>query len=369
MNKSASLLVFSVFCVVLLGLLMVFNTTSAEALGVEGKEFHHALLKQVLFAILGLAIAYGVYIVDYHTLLKLSPYFFWGGCVLLSLVLVPGVGQKINGARRWIGVGRLSIQPSEFMKCAIPMYFIYFFTSQSKTLVLKQFLVILSVLSLPILLVLFEPDNGTAAIMLSTILAMFYLAKVRWVFWGLPIITFGTLAMTFSSKMKHVADRIRIYLNPEMDLLGKGHQPYQAKIAAGSGKLFGKGLGESLQKFSYLPEARSDYIAAIFGEEFGFIGTFLIVIIYMAITYLGLKIASNAKDKQGFYLAAIFTFLISFQAFLNLGVVSGLLPSKGTNLPFFSHGGSSLMANFLCLSMILNVAKFNPDKKRKNSLA
>jgi cell division protein FtsW len=155
--------------------------------------------------------------------------------------------------------------------------------------------------------------------------------------------------------MPHVSSRIQIYLHPELDLQGKGHQPHQAKIAAGSGGFLGKGLGESMQKLDYLPEARSDYIAAIFAEEFGFVGMAGLIFIYMLIAYIGFKIASQALDIQAFYLVAIFTFLICFQAFLNLGVVSGLLPSKGTNLPFFSQGGSSLLANFIMVCVILNV--------------
>jgi len=157
--------------------------------------------------------------------------------------------------------------------------------------------------------------------------------------------------------MSHVPDRIRVYLNPELDLQGKGHQPHQARIAAGSGGLLGKGIGESLQKMDYLPEARSDYIAAIYAEEFGFIGMLGLIMLYMTIGGIGFAIAAKAPRIEGFYLVSILTFLICFQAFLNLGVVSGLLPSKGTNLPFFSHGGSSLMVNFIAIGLILSVAK------------
>ncbi len=157
--------------------------------------------------------------------------------------------------------------------------------------------------------------------------------------------------------MPHVSDRIKVYMNPEYDLKGKGHQPYQAKIAAGSGKLLGRGLGESLQKLEYLPEARSDYIAAIFAEETGFIGMMGLILLYMGIGFCGFCIAQRALDNDGFYIATIFTFLICFQAFLNLGIVSGLLPSKGTNLPFFSQGGSSLLANMMAVSVLLNIAK------------
>ena len=156
--------------------------------------------------------------------------------------------------------------------------------------------------------------------------------------------------------MPHVHNRIEIYLHPEMDQQGKGHQPHQAKIAAGSGGAFGVGLGESLQKLNYLPHARSDYIAAIFAEEFGFVGICLLVFLYTTIGYLGFSIAAETDNLAAFYTVAIFTFLICFQAFLNLGVVSGLLPSKGTNLPFFSHGSSSLLANLIVICIILNIA-------------
>lgn len=363
MNKTASLLFFVVMVLVVLGLFMVLNTTSAEIIDHTDQNLYKAFIKQTAFALLGFVIALYVYKCDHRKLIEYSPYFFWFVTLCLALVLIPGVGQRINGARRWIGAFGISIQPSEFMKILLPMYYINLIQKDDKPLVLKRFLVILFSLAIPVGLILFEPDNGTAAILLLTLLALFYLTRVRWVFWGLPILFIFSVALTFASKMKHVADRIQVYLNPEMDLLGKGHQPYQAKIAAGSGKLFGKGLGESLQKFNYLPEARSDYIAAIFGEEFGFLGIFVVISLFFLFTYLGMKIASRAVDKKGFYLAAIMTFLIAVQAFLNLGVVSNLLPSKGTNLPFFSQGGSSLLANFLSLALIFNVAKVSDQQK------
>jgi cell division protein FtsW len=145
-------------------------------------------------------------------------------------------------------------------------------------------------------------------------------------------------------------------LNPELDLKGKGHQPYQAKIAAGSGQLLGRGPGNSLQKLSYLPEAQNDYIAAIYAEEFGFLGIVTLIVLYMIIAYVGFYIAHICQDRNGLYFATAITFLICFQAFMNLGVVSGLLPSTGLNLPFFSQGGTSLMANIAGLGLLLNIA-------------
>ena len=146
-------------------------------------------------------------------------------------------------------------------------------------------------------------------------------------------------------------------MHPELDLKGRGHQPYQAKIAAGSGRLLGKGPGNGLQKLSYLPEAQNDYIAAIYAEEFGFVGMMALITLYLILASIGFYIAFQCGDRGGYYLASCAAFLISLQAFLNLGVVSGLLPSTGLNLPLFSQGGSSLMANIAGLSLLFSVAK------------
>ena len=228
------------------------------------------------------------------------------------------------------------------------------------------FLKLMGLFAIPMALILFQPDNGTVAIILASLVALFLLSRINWRYWVLPLgiaLIFGVGA---ASQMPHVANRLHVYLHPEDDLQGKGHQPYQAKIAAGSGRLFGKGLGESLQKLNYLPEARSDYIAAIYGEEFGFVGMMVLILLYMVIAYLGFFAAQGVSDPRAFYLISIITFLICFQAFLNLGVVSGLLPSKGTNLPFFSHGGSSLLANIVALSLLLNASqkRRHAEKKR-----
>jgi cell division protein FtsW len=340
-----------------MGLSMVFNTSAAEVLDrALPRSTHHALVKQVLYAVLGGIGAVGVWFFGYENLLKLSGYFLAAGVVLLVLVFIPGIGGQINGAYRWIGVGGYSFQPSEFVKYLIPMYYIHVMSTAGKPFVLRQFLILLAKIAVPLGLILIEPDNGTAAIILTSLVILFILTKIRWVYWGLPLLIFSVLGVIVASQMPHVGDRIRIYLNPELDLQGKGHQPHQAKIAAGSGQFLGRGLAESLQKLDYLPEARSDYIAAIFAEEFGFLGMLVLILIYMLIGYLGFSMAFEAVDLQAFYLISILTFLICFQAFLNLGVVSGLLPSKGTNLPFFSQGGSSLLANLMMVCVILNVA-------------
>ena len=360
LNRHAIFLLTSVATVFVVGLIMVFNTTSAEALDkFREVDTHHAFLRQLVFGFISLFAGYVIWKIGYRHLIEISPLIFFFLNLLLILVFVPGIGQQINGASRWIGFPGLSLQPSEFIKPVFPLYFLYLLKKQKSPLTFKGFIFILLNLSIPLFLVIIEPDNGTAAILLVSFMVLFFITKIKSKYWALPSLILVLIGGAFAMQMKHVHDRIAVYLHPENDLLGKGHQPYQAKIAAGSGGLYGKGLGESLQKLNYLPEARSDYIAAIYAEETGFIGVFGLIILYMLIAYLGFYISAKSKDPDGFYLGIILTFILSFQAFLNLGVVSGLLPSKGTNLPFFSQGGSSLIANSLLLAVILNIAKSN----------
>lgn len=359
MNKFALSLLISAALIFLLGTLMVFNTTAAEVLdrGLD-RSTSYAVVKQLVYALFAVFCALAVYMLGYQNVLKLSGIILGVITLLLILVLIPGVGKQINGARRWFVVFGNSLQPSEFARLFVPLYFIKLFVQEKKALTLRSFLIAIGLLSVPMGLILIEPDNGTVAIILVTLCVLFILTRVRWTYWALPLGIVALCGATVASQMSHVSDRIRIYMHPESDLRGKGHQPYQAKIATGTGGLLGRGIGESLQKMDYLPEARSDYIAAIFAEECGFLGIVGLLMLYMTLGGLGFYIAAHAPDREGMIMASILTFLICFQAFLNLGVVSGLLPSKGTNLPFFSHGGSSLMANFMALGMILSVSKY-----------
>jgi len=352
-----------VLVLVALGLVMVFNTTAAEVLDrALDRSTHYALIKQLLYASFGVLGAWGLWVLGYPTVVRLSGAFLAICTFLLILVFVPGIGQQLNGAHRWLSVFGHSFQPAEFAKYLIPIYYIHRYMASGKVFVMRDFLKLLMILAVPSALILIEPDNGTVAIIFAAMIILFILTRVRWIYWALPLAILFTIGASVAARMPHVASRIQVYLHPELDIRGKGHQPYQAKIAAGSGGLMGRGLGQSLQKMDYLPEARSDYIAAIFAEEFGFVGISGMILLYGLIAYFGFSIAAKAVDSEGFYLASILTFLISFQAFLNLGVVSGLLPSKGINLPFFSHGGSSLLANFMVVSLILNVAHHSVRK-------
>jgi cell division protein FtsW len=358
MNRASLGLIIPVSLLFAVGLLMVFNTTAAEIIDRSlDVSTHSALLKQISYGMVGLIAGILVYFYGYRTILKHSLPLLIATTLLLLLVFVPSIGQTINGATRWIGFAGYSFQPSECAKILIPLCFIRWTLLQTGPVALWPFIKTLLLLAVPGSLILIEPDNGTVAIIFASLTILFLLTRIRWAYWVLPRCVLESVGVLVASRMPHVPDRIRIYLHPELDLRGKGHQPYQAKIAAGSGQLLGRGLGESLQKLNYLPEARSDYIAAIYAEECGFVGIVGMIALYLTFAYAGFFVASRAPDRAGFLIASFLTFLIAFQAFLNLGVVSGLLPSKGMTLPFFSQGGSSLIMNIVALFLLLDISR------------
>lgn len=363
MGRSSLILIIASALLIALGMVMIFNTTASEVLDkASGESLHAPFLKQIFYACVGIFSGLAIYGFGYKNIIRISPFLLFFSSLLLILVFIPKIGHEVNGAKRWINLFGLTFQPSEMVKYLIPVYFIFRVLSKEGAMDLYSFYKIIFVTSIPLALILIEPDNGTTFIILVTMTILFVLTRIKWTYFALPLILLVLIGGFVAYQMPHVPDRIRVYLNPELDLRGKGHQPYQAKIASGSGRLFGKGAGESLQKLNYLPEARSDYIAAIYAEEFGFCGMALLIAIYMFIAYAGFHIAFHSNDVAGFYLAAIMTFLISFQTFLNLGVVSGLLPSKGTTLPFFSQGGTALIVNIIAIFLLLNVAR---ESKRR----
>lgn len=353
------MLMLCVAAIFAIGVIMIFSTTSAEMLELDPQRSGpQAVIKQFYYAMGGVALACAAYNMGYRRLLRWSPLLLAFFSFLLLLVLIPGVGRVVNGSRRWLSVGGLSFQPSEFVKYIVPAFFIHrFMLYDSFPWTGKRFLFLIAIPIIPVVLILIEPNNGTAAVISASLAVLCFLTRIPLKFWALPLLILAIVGGVFASQLPYVAGRLTAYLHPELDLRGKGHQPYQSKIAVGSGGLFGRGPGNSLQKLSYLPEAQNDYIGAIFAEEFGFAGIFTLISLYAAIACLGFSIGIHAETQEGVFLAGAITFLICFQAFLNLGVVSGMLPSTGLNLPFLSQGGSSLMANLLGVGFLLSISK------------
>ncbi len=351
------ILLLAVSVIFAIGLAMIFDTSSAEVLDhALSKSTHQALVKQIFYALGGLLLAILISKIGYRRIINASPYLLGIFTLLLLLVLIPGIGREVNGSKRWLSLAGFSFQPSEFVKYLIPLFLTkYILAFQGPNMDFKNFCKMVGLVCVPMLLILVEPNNGTAGVIFVTVIVMCIITRIRFKFWAFPLSILMVIGGISAYNLPYVSARLNVYLHPELDIKGKGHQPYQAKIAAGSGQLIGRGPGNSLQKLSYLPEAQNDYIAAIFAEEFGFIGMIILIFLYMVIAFTGFAIASFATTHEGFYMATALTFLISFQAFMNLGVVSGLLPSTGLNLPFFSQGGSSLMANIMAVSLLLSI--------------
>lgn len=366
MIRHRQFLIVLVVTLLVAGLVVIFSTSSAEVLDLElDKSTHTALFKQLGYAIAGTLLGTLVWFIGYRNIIRCSPLLFWFFVFLLVLTLIPGIGREVNGSKRWLGMAGFYFQPSEFVKYVVPAYFIHRILSfKGEHFGLQAFIKIVGVVAIPVLLILIEPNNGTAAVIGCCLVVLFFLMKMPLKFWALPLVVSICLGGLFAYQLSYVTARIQVYLHPESDLRGKGHQPYQAKIAAGSGLMWGKGAGKSWQKLSYLPEAQNDYIAAIYAEEYGFAGIFALVSVYMLLGLTGLYIAATANDRAAFCYAGVISFLISFQAFLNLGVVSGLLPSTGLNLPFFSQGGTSLMANIVGIALLLNISIENERAKK-----
>lgn len=353
------MVIFASFMIFSLGLLMIFSTTSAEALD-HAKESHThlALYKQISYAFFGLVLGICIWKIGYERIIAYSPLLLFLFTFLLIMVLIPGLGREVNGSKRWLNLAGVSFQPSEFVKYLAPAYFICRYRDfQTKEVSLKDFLKLVGLVAIPILLVLIEPNNGTAFVIGLVLLVVFLLMEVPFKYWALPIGVCALVGGGFATQLPYFTGRINVYLHPELDLKGRGHQPYQAKIAVGSGQLLGKGPGNSLQKLSYLPEAQNDYIAAIYAEEMGFMGMLGLFALYLIWAVGGLSIAFRAHNSEGLYLGGAIVFLIVFQAFLNMGVVAGLLPSTGLNLPLFSQGGTSLMANMMGIGLLLSIAE------------
>ncbi len=363
------LLIFVTLLIFALGLLMVFGTSSADVLDRDlNQSQYQALLRHLAHGTIGLFLGLGIWMMGYKNILRLTPLLLVLCVILLALVFIPGIGRTVNGSRRWISIAGVTLQPSEFAKIVCPFVIVYIVQRYPETKQnLKLFLKRISVLALPLFLIFLEPDNGTCAITACLILSAFLMTRIKWKYWALPCIVFALIVIPVAYNLPYVRSRLQVYLNPEKDLLGKGHQPYQAKIAAGSGRIFGRGIGQSLQKMTYLPEAQNDYIAAIFAEELGFLGILLLLFLYMMLIYIGFLIAYCSVDRIGLQIAVLVTFVICFQAFLNLAVVSGMLPSTGVNLPLFSQGGTSLIVNFIAIACLLSVAKESVKKNKKQN--
>jgi cell division protein FtsW len=350
----SSLLMLVTLGLVAFGLVMVYSATSASAALANGDPAYY-LKRQAVYAFLGLVAMAVCARLDFHKLRALGPALMVTSVVLLLAVLV--LGQATNGARRWISFGPAQFQPSELAKLALAVWAASYLARRRAPRSLKELWRPIGLTTVVFCgLILVEPDLGTAiaiVLMLSAILLVSGIPG-RTLGAGLGIAaTLGLLAVWFEPYRRA---RLFSFLNPWQDAQGAGFQTVQAMIGLGSGGIFGVGLGQSVQKANYLPEAHTDMIFAIIGEELGLVGATFVIAAYCAFAYAGLRIALQCKDPFGKRLAAGLTALVCGQAAINLAAVMGLAPLTGIPLPFVSYGGSSLVVALASVGILLNIA-------------
>ncbi len=354
------------------GALFLATLSSLSSLNFFGNTNHYlfAHLARIAAGIVAGAVFYKL---PLHFLKKVSPFLFFLNLFVLAIVFIPFFGgTNFWGATRWLSIGGITFQPSEFLKITAILYLAALISNRlsehTKGALVQSvkrgygnfihvfvpFLILLGVISVILIL---QPDISTLGIIAISLIAMYFAAKTPlWHVLVLGLVGVGGAFLLIYFK-PYRAQRLLVFLHPETDPLGIGFQMKQSLIAMGSGGWFGKGIGMSVQKFGFLPQAMTDSMFAILGEETGIIGCTILILLFMSFFYLGYKIAVRATDKFAKFTAIGITFMIVFQAFLNITSTIGLFPISGLPLPFFSYGGSHLITELIGVGLLLNISK------------
>ena len=361
--RTTRALLLIVVALLVLGLVMLASTSSVRAMAVFDDPYHF-IKRQLAWLCLALGVGYGAYRTDYHLWRKLAIPLALLALVLLVLVLIPGIGIKVGGSRRWLGLGPLRLQPSEPAKVALIVALSAWMCHVGRRASEFRLGLLYPVCGLGamLLLTILEPDFGTTLLAGAVGMLMLYAGGAR-----LSHLTI-TGALGFCAFLLAILrdpvrlGRILAFLFPEK-YPETAYHLMQSKLAFIKGGLWGVGLGNSIQKQFYLPEAHTDFILAIIGEELGFVATLAVLMLFFGILFCGLRISAHALDGFGRLLAFGITVTIVLQAAINIGVVTGCLPTKGLPLPFISYGGSSLLVSVGAVGILLNIGKQCPEEE------
>lgn len=352
MSKVDLPLLLATCLTVVFGILMVYNASSYGAFKDFGDPYHF-LREQFLWATIGFILLFIVSCIDYHVWRRLALPFLFTSTVLLALVFVPGVGISLLGARRWIDLGFTTFQPAEVAKLSFIIYLSAWLSRREK----GRLWAFMLLFSLVVGLVLLQPDMGTAVILAASSLVVYFLsgAHVLQFILLLPLVLL--LGGIFIAKEPYRLSRLLTFLNVDRDPLGASYQIRQTLIALGTGGLTGVGLGQSLQKYAYLPESTTDSIFAIIAEELGFLGATLVILLLLFIILRSIKIATRVTDQFGRLLGLGITSFLGIQIIINLSALVALVPLTGVPLPFISYGGSSLIVSLTSIGILLSISK------------
>ena len=359
--------VFAIIVLILVvGGIALFASAALGLLARAGAAPGRIALTQVLLGLIpGIIALFALRFLSPKLLLKLVLPAYVITILLTLLTLIPGIGQTINGASRWLDLGFTTVQPGEFLKVSvILMMAAYLAHAKQKLQDFKHGLIPFAfILGIPSLLLIMQPNTSTVLVIGGACIALYFLAGAPWrdfaIIFGCTVLAGVILVIN----RPYLMNRVQTFIDPSANAQTSGYQIQQSLIAIGSGGLLGRGFGQSVQKFNYLPEPVGDSIFAVYGEEFGFFGTVLLVLLFVAFAMRGLMIAAEASTQFGALAVTGLTLLITFSAFLNIGAMLGILPLTGLPLPFISHGGTALMAALASVGIILNVAAHRTKKR------
>jgi len=370
-RKSAYFLFLAVLGMLVIGIVMLFST-SAFARDSHG-DVYFFMKRQVIWLGVGLVVCTVAALVDYHFWQR--TWWVWFGLALVTLALcfVPHVGMRINGSRRWVGLGPVTFQPSEIAKIAVVFFLAWWFARYEKESgrVLRGFVIPFAIVVALLLLIVLEVDLGTTALIGATMFVIMFVAGTNPVLLGL--LSLGGVAgiLFVATHMSERMGRLSAFMDPERFKDDAGLQQMQALIAWGSGGMEGLGLGNGRQKMLYLPYAHTDFIFPMIGEELGLRVSLLVVFLFVVIIVCGMMIALHAKDRAGLLLGCGIVSLLGLQAAVNIGVTTSLLPNKGLPLPFVSYGGSNLAACLFGIGLLLNIYRqgvLEPANKKRTMI-
>ncbi len=366
-GKPDYFLLGSVALLLLLGILVLVSVSMAPSQRQYGSPIF-LLFRHLVFGLLpGLALGYLAFRIPLQKLKKWAPGLLLFNLFLLVLVFLPGIGITVGGASRWINLGIATLQPSELLKITFVLYLAAWLSSSAKqykkclprletSQVSTNFAAFLAIVGIITLLLVSQPDVSTWGIIMMTAVLMYFLAgtPIKHALWMMA----GAVATLFLliKIAPYRFERFLVFLEPNIDPMGASYQIKQALIAVGSGGIFGKGLGMSLQRYGFLPQSMADSIFAIFSEETGFLGSFTLIALFLIFTWQGFTIAKGSKDDFSKLICLGLTSWIVIQAFVNIGAMLGLLPLTGIPLPFISYGGSALVISLIAVGLLLNVS-------------
>lgn len=361
-NRFDYLLLWMTLALLGLGLVMVYSASIAiaEANAAIGHQSTYFLVRQAIFIGVSLVAAYMAFQVPMEWWQKMAPYLFIFAIALLILVLIPGVGRNINGSQRWLSLFVINLQPSELMKLFAAMYVADYAVRKSAQMdsIVKGFLPMVGVMVIVGFLLLREPDFGALAVVATIAISILWLAGINgWIFVGLiAVLPVAIYFLIISSPYR--LQRVIGFMDPWADPFGKGYQLSHALIAFGRGEWFGVGLGGSVEKLLYLPEAHTDFLFAVIAEELGFVGVVIVLCMFAWLVIRAFGIGKEAAQNEQYFSALLAQGLgvwVGAQAIINIGVNMGMLPTKGLTLPLLSFGGSGILANCVAIAVLLRI--------------